>query len=252
MNKYDIISFDNREQINGYVKIGSFPLRPVELSNYNFPSNNNNIILDIFWNGASGQGKHAQFSIALKTSTTLNISQLSMNLKNEIPSKPLAYVRTDDSFEIYVKSFTEINPFLNVKCCILETFESRFIPETGNPFKDISSLNPTYFDEITLNVLNSSISNCNIKNLINNSFFIGEKSSYSFSLPDYDPNKKYIINLFNVRNGILKELSILIFNGNIHVVKKDDSNLNASFDNNQITLTGLEYYSHVYYIFSHF
>lgn len=244
MNKFDVYSLDNINQISGYAKIGSFPLQPGELNNYNFPTNNNNMELEVFWTGAGGYGKYAKFNVALRDSNRLIINLLSKHIKGDLPTNPIAYIRTQNSFDLYVKNFTDINMYLNIKCKITQTKEPRFIPESGNPIIDISELNPTYFNPDLLEFTNSSLNNFR-----NNAFYQGKSSNASIDLPK---GNGFLCKIFNVNSSTLNEIIVYISGKNIVVKKKDESNLNATLSDNKINLTGLEYYSWVYYELSTF
>lgn len=245
MLKYDVYTLDNREQIDGYAKIGTYPLQPQELSDYTFPTNNSNITLDVVWLGSRGEASWAKFGIALQSSDVLNIRQLSPIKKNTVIDKPIAYIRTETGFDIYVRSNLIITS-LKTKVSITESQEPRFIPLNGNPFIDLSSFNAAYLDIKTINIDdNSNVVNSQISNISNGYFYFGtpQDSTAQIELPGYASNKRYIIRVRDITNTTLKGCDIGVMNGNVNVQNLYDSSINASISDSKLTLTGLEYYS---------
>lgn len=249
MRKYDIISLDNRSQQSGYVKIGTFPLDPSELSNYIFPLNSNNICLDVYWFGNLTRGNYARFGIALKNSNNLNISQLSYNINNQIIENPIAYVRTTNGFDLYVRANSSLEPFLNVKCCYTETNETRFIPLQGNPIIDISNLNPTYFNPINYNL----DVNTNIHNITNYYKYHGTSGTDTIQIPNYSAIGRYIVRLYISSQTEQQTAIISIINGNLIITNgtnsttSEDNNIQASLTNDTINLSKLIYAAFIYY-----
>lgn len=249
MNKYDVYSQDNRAEQKYYVKIGTYPLQPNEKNNYNFPPNNNNIIIDVYWFGAYGNGQYAKFGVALKNSTSLNIGLLSINQEGKIVENPIAYVRTEDGFDIYLRANSDIYGYLNVKCNIIESKENRFIPLSGNEIIDISNLNPTYYNVTTLKIDdNTTLTNVNLTNVYNNHVYNEGTNTISINIPNYQSNKRYLIHIYNGNTTTFSGLDVLIVSGNCLTKNLyDNTNLSATFNEGVITLTGSEYYSIIYY-----
>ena len=183
-----------------------------------------------------------EVSIALYTSTQLLINTLSNTLKGDIVDNPIAYVRTEDSFDLYARANSDINPYLNVKCDIIEAKEPRFIPLNGTDFVDISSLNPVYYQPKLLY----------IDGIYKNYQFCGTSSSSPnnvISIPNYANNKKYVIKVTNFNASEIKSLLITVYNGTMssqHI--GTDSTLTPSFNNGEITLSSFIWYSNLTYI----
>lgn len=245
MKVYDIISKDNRSTQNYYTKIGTFPLQPQEKNNYDFPLNNVNIILDVYWNGNSGNSQYAKFSIAMRDSNRLLISTLKTIVKGNIIDNPIAYVKTENGFDLYVRANTGVSAYLNVKCNVISSKECRFVEESGNGFIDISNLNPTYYQPDLLNVVN-----CNITNLSNANRYYGTSgdSSNVIAIPNYQSNKRYIVKIKNFNGSTLKAVDVFIYNGNMtYKFPYDDTTLVPTFSDGNITLSSVVYYSQIYY-----
>lgn len=247
MNKFDVYSADNLAQITGYFKIGSLYLKPSERSNYSFPTNTDNMELEIFWTGASGNGKSAKFNIGFRNSTNLNINLLESKFDGDLPENPIAYVRTETAFEIYVKNFTDVNLYLDVKCKITQTRSGRFVPESSNFIENISSKNPTYYNPSLPKFKNSNIEDVDIKKIKNNNFYNGTQNTNTIQIPDYETTKRFLCRIYNLKSGLINEINCFIINGAITVKQKDETTMNATFSNGTITISGLEYYSYVYY-----
>lgn len=249
MIKYDIYSQDNRSGSNGYVKIGTYPLQPKELENYNFPLNNNNIIIDAYWFGNAGSGQHAKFGVALKNSSELNIRQIGIIKKGDVIDKPLAYVRTTNSFDIYLRANNDITNYLNVKCNIIESKENRFIPLTGNKIEDISSLSPTYLEIKTIDIDNTSkIRNCILSNKYNTYKYHGNENSDTIEIPDFSNTGRYVVKIYNLKETEAYSCDIFIVNNTLICKNKyGDSQLTATLNNGVITISGLAWGSYLYY-----
>lgn len=245
MIKYDIYSKDNRTNSKNYVKIGTFPLTPYEKSDYSFPLNNINIILDIYWVGNSGNSQYGKFSVAMLNSTSLHIKTLNTIIKDKIVDNPIAYVRTNDGFDLYIRANSDISPYLNVKCNVISSKDCRFIPLSGNEFKDISSLSPTYYQPDLLNIVN-----CSLSNIINSNKFYGSSSDTTnvIAIPNYQSNKRYVIKVKNFNASEIKAVDVFIYNGSMtYKFPYDDTTLIPSFSDGSITLSSVIYYSQIYY-----
>lgn len=247
MRKFDITTHENVENLNGYVKIGSYPLQPQEKSNYNFPANTDNMVLDIYWTSNSKNKAHAQYSVALRDSTQLNIAPLGFWVKNAyVPTYPIAYVRTDDGFDLYVDAGANIFNYGQVKCNIEgQTQETRFIPESGNYVKDITDLNPTRIAYNVIGVVNSDIENVNLKNVYFSESWQASSSSLTVALPNYEDGQRWTFKIMNYKGSIYKTSEGSVYGGSINVLKLGDSTVDATFNNGSLNITGLEWSSWV-------
>lgn len=247
MRKFDITTNSNVETTNGYVKIGSYPLQPQEKSNYNFPANSDNMVLDIYWTSNSGSKAHAQYSVALRNSTQLNIEPLGYWVKNAyVPEYPIAYVRTDDGFDIYVDAGVNLFNYGQVKCNIEgQTQETRFIPESGNYVKDITDLNPTRIGYNVIGVVNSDIENVNLKNVYVSDAYQGLSSTATVALPNYSDGQRWTFKIMNYKGSMYNTSEGSIFGGSVNVLKLGSSTVDATLNNGSLNITGLEYSSWV-------
>lgn len=141
---------DNIEQTTGYAKIGEIP----KYSNQTFATNNNIAILTIDYVGAFGSFANSFiFAVVKNSNTTLKISPLSYTTKGKNIENILAYVETENSIDLYVKSAYD-NTSLATKI-IVDELTNPFVKWLNySNFIDISSLNPSYSSNLILNETN--------------------------------------------------------------------------------------------------
>lgn len=251
MRKYDYISMDNLNAIDGYAKIGTIGIRPDEKTNHDFYENDYSLILDVMWCGAYGTGKTAKFAISLRTSTTLNIAQLSPSF--DVISDVLAYKRVEDGFDIYVRADKTVNNYVNIKCQITENFP-RFILTDRTPIADITEVEATTFNTVknihmdsTSVVSLSTVEDSAIKFYTQSVFYNDATSSHTFNIPNYESGKFYVFNIYDLKNGSLKCANVALpANGTAIITNIGDSNLTCSHSEGVLTIGGLEHYSMVY------
>lgn len=141
---------DNIEQTTGYAKIGEIP----KYSKQTFATNNNIAILTIDYVGAYGSYANSfVFAVVKNSNTALKISPLSYTTKGKDIENILAYVETENTIDLYVKSAYE-NVSLATKI-IIDELTQPFVKWIYNSnFIDISSLSPTYSSNLILNETN--------------------------------------------------------------------------------------------------
>lgn len=250
MNSYTIVSDDNVSTQSGYVKIGTFPLQPIEKSGYDFPANNENIVLDAYWLSSYGtQAQYAKFGICLLDSTRIKVYLLSSTQSSRLVQNPIAYTRTVNGFDLYVRANSDVYSYQNVKC-VVTSINSRFIPLSGNIIEDISSLSPTIPDisSFLLNIDNSTLTNSSINNFTNGTVYVGQVSSVTITIPNYSATGRYLIRITNVKSGTYLSIDLTVYNETLTAkYPHDDETLTATISEGVITLSHPEWYSYVYY-----
>lgn len=259
MKRYTILSDGNILQVSGgYTKVGTFPFTPEEMSNYTFPLDAENMVMDVYWVSAGGnQAQWAKFGFALYNSTTLKCYLMSATQSSRLVENPIAWKKTDSGIDLYVRVNSSIYSYQSVKCDVVSINE-RFIPLSGNIIEDITDLDPVYFNptDKLLNIDGSTVELCNIHKLMNSYFYNGNTSSATITIPSYTNPGRYLIRITNAKASTYKAIDITVYNGTMTVKypHSDDSAITATFNDTTgvISLSGVSSYSHIYYEIAQF